>query len=56
MDQSLNIDQFYEDGYHLIKEGNERLAKEIMASNYQPQFITPHIFLIRTWHYFLIYR
>ena len=30
MDQSLNMDLFYEDGVHLIKEGNELLAKEIM--------------------------
>ena len=30
MDQSLNINLFYEDCHHLIKEGNELLAKEIM--------------------------
>ena len=30
MDQSLNIDLFYEDIRYLIKEGNEILAKEIM--------------------------
>ena len=31
VDQSLNMDLFYEDGLHLIKEGNKFLAKEIMA-------------------------
>ena len=31
VDQSLNMDLFYEDGLHIIKEGNEVLAKEIMA-------------------------
>ena len=30
VDQSLNMDPFYEDVLHLIKEGNELLAKEIM--------------------------
>ena len=30
VDQSLNMDLFYEDGLHLIKEGNELLSKEIM--------------------------
>ena len=30
VDQSLNMNSFYEDGLHLIKEGNELLAKEIM--------------------------
>ena len=29
-DQSLNMNLFYEDGLHLIKEGNDFLAKEIM--------------------------
>ena len=29
--QSLNMDLFYEDGIHHIKEGNELLAKEIKA-------------------------
>ena len=27
---STNMDLFYEDGLHLIKEGNELLAKELM--------------------------
>ena len=31
LDQSLNMDLFYEDGLRLIKEGNELLANEIMA-------------------------
>ena len=31
VDQSLNMDLFYEDGLHLIKEGNKFLANEIMA-------------------------
>ena len=30
VDQSLNIDLFYENGLHHVKEGNELLAKEIM--------------------------
>ena len=30
VDQSLNIDLFYEDIRYLVKEGNEILAKEIM--------------------------
>ena len=30
VDQSLNMNLFYEDGLHVIKEGNELLAKEIM--------------------------
>ena len=30
VDQSLNMNSFYEHGLHLIKEGNELLAKEIM--------------------------
>ena len=28
VDQSLNMDLFYEDGFHLIKEGNELLGKK----------------------------
>ena len=28
VDQSLNMDLFYEDGFHLIREGNKLLAKE----------------------------
>ena len=53
VDQSLNMDLFYEDGLHLIKEGSELLEKEIMifyTQNYHSQFIThrppppsPHI-------------
>ena len=31
VDQSLNMHSFYEDGFHLIKEGNELLGKKIMA-------------------------
>ena len=31
VDQSFNMDVFYEDGLHLIKEGNELLVKEIRA-------------------------
>ena len=30
MEQSLNMDLFYEDGLHLIQEGNELLGKEII--------------------------
>ena len=47
MDQSINMDLFYEDGLHLIKEGNEFLAKEIMTfykelsfTNYNPTHIS----------------
>ena len=31
VDESVNMDLFYEDGLHLIKEANELLAYEIMA-------------------------
>ena len=61
VDQSLNIDLFYEDIRYLIKEENEILAKEIMifykellSTMFTPPPPPPHIFVIRTRHCFLI--
>ena len=56
MDQSLNIDLFYEDIRYLIKEGNEILAKEIMIfyKELSSTIFNPHVFVIRTQHRSLI--
>ena len=56
MDQSLNMDLFYKDARHLIKEGNERLAKGIMTCYKELLFAVynPNTFLLRTWYHFLI--
>ena len=46
VDQSLNMDLFYEEGLHLMKKGNEPLAKEIMVFYKKLSstvYNTPHI-------------
>ena len=42
VDQSLNMDLFYEDVFHFIKEGNKFLDKKIMIfiKNCHPLFVT----------------
>ena len=47
IDRSLNVSLFFKDGLHLIKYGNELLAKEILCS-YKSLKIKPHNSSIRS--------